>query len=236
MTSLIRGNCGLMDCGMDVERLPYDENWPAINIVYYELCKCGHNTVFCVCKLCGEFILEFSPRIDADKEQHILSDHLDFIVGPDGGVFLNNCKKFESYEIKRLMDAYKKKVGINMDTYQIHIYLNEFMLLELFPQILYLDVNREIFSRIDLNKIDFDFCYLKKYNHEFRLIANKGNFMRLMSGFVGEMKNNLHEIRCRMCESIYDCMPTMEMIRCHFMKGCSSLNKTLFIKKVNRWG
>ncbi len=235
MTSLIKGECKRVDCRVDVEKLPYDENWSVIDMVYYKVCKCGHGTVFWVCKICGEFMLEFSPRIDVDEEQHILYNHLDFIMGLHGGVFLNNCKKFESYEIKRLMDAYKKKVGINMDIYQIEIYLNEFMLLELFPQILYLDVNREIFSRIDLDKIDFDFCYLKKYDHEFRLIADRGNFMRLMSGFVREIKNNLHEIRCRMCESIYDCMPTMEIIRCHFMKGCS-LNKTLFIEKVNRWG
>ncbi len=188
-----------------------DDTESLLQKVFFTRYKCDLSHINYICKKC------FGVLIDC-PEHHALQCYNKYNTMTPGIPAI----KLEHRYTQQLRNNYGAKyVGDSL-----YLYIDVKVLLDLFPQILYLqchdEAGKDVLGNINSDNIDFTRCYIAKASVAAYGVASK-DVRRTVSSIVREIIRCFEKIgsKCLFCGMLYDSVPCMQLVASH-LRCCAT--------------
>ncbi len=183
--------------------------------LFFHIMMCSSHHRNFVCKVCEDVLVNTDYLYG-----HIVSCCCGHADG-SSHLRVRECEIYETEQIKQMIDAHNRTNNKCVTTQNIVLCVSTAHLRGIFPQFMYLQINTEMFKKMDIGNIDFldgilaknldcytILCEVWSINYVIRSIAKE--FARSSAGL---------DFLCSVpgCRMVYNCFPDMKMINIHII-------------------
>lgn len=184
-------------------------------------CSRHHNNF--VCKKCNSAFSDIDSLYG-----HIISCCCGHIGGSTH-LKARECRIYETEQIKQMIDVFNGTRHKHITAQNIVLHVSIAHLKEIFPQFVYLQMNVEMFKKMDIGNIDFLDGRIVRNLDCYAILCEVWSINIVVRSIAKEFVRSMAELEfvCSVpgCRMVYNCLPDMNIIIGHVKSHYSSSQK-----------